>query len=277
MAGLLDPPCADRGRPSPAAPSHASHITSPTQHKRRRRVHCKSRLGCLSCKQRKIKCDELRPSCSHCHRSGLQCIYVHSPDLSQPFKALLTGFTMEDFRFYHHVLTTALPSLPFGGHRVWWQVAATAHHHAHLGHALLALGASHLSQHGAGDYTVQALCHRLDAIRLLAGALDAEPKTAVDADALFAATYCLMSQSCLMPRDGMAEYMTFMRGASLVMTTILPEFPDSIFAEFARHAIVASLALAVPEEPEDDETIMSREESVKRLKRFWQNSAEWEH
>lgn len=128
MAGLLDPLCAGRGRPSPAAPTHASHITSPTQHKRRRRVHCKSRLGCLSCKQRKIKCNELRPSCSHCHRSGLQCIYVHSPDLSQPFKALPTGFTMEDFRFYHHVLTTALPSLPFGGHRVWWRVAATAHH-----------------------------------------------------------------------------------------------------------------------------------------------------
>lgn len=75
----------------------------------------------------------------------------------------------------------------------------------------------------------------------------------------------------------MAEYMTFMRGASLVMTTILPEFPDSIFAEFARHAIITSLALAVPEEPEDDETTRSREESVKWLKRFWQNSAEWEY
>ncbi|KAF5131339.1 hypothetical protein E5D57_007694 [Metarhizium anisopliae] len=79
---------------------------------------------------------------------------------------------------------------------------------------------------------------RLAAIRLLASTLDAEPKTAADADALFAATYCLMSQSSLMPNDGMAEYMALMRGAILVMTTILPEFPNSIFSKFAGRGIL---------------------------------------
>ncbi|KAF2494702.1 hypothetical protein BU16DRAFT_527705 [Lophium mytilinum] len=38
-----------------------------------RRPHRKSRSGCQQCKQRKIKCDERKPSCSHYRRLQSWC------------------------------------------------------------------------------------------------------------------------------------------------------------------------------------------------------------
>ncbi|KAJ5708462.1 C6 transcription factor [Penicillium malachiteum] len=40
-----------------------------------RRSHRKSRHGCKKCKDRRIKCDELRPKCSRCSTLGLACNY----------------------------------------------------------------------------------------------------------------------------------------------------------------------------------------------------------
>ncbi|KAH8698918.1 putative C6 finger domain protein [Talaromyces proteolyticus] len=40
---------------------------------RARRTHQKSRLGCLNCKRRRIKCDEKQPLCSNCANHGIHC------------------------------------------------------------------------------------------------------------------------------------------------------------------------------------------------------------
>ncbi|PVH86717.1 hypothetical protein DL98DRAFT_510753 [Cadophora sp. DSE1049] len=42
---------------------------------KRRRAHRKSRNGCRSCKQRKVKCDEAQPSCSFCTKHCIDCQY----------------------------------------------------------------------------------------------------------------------------------------------------------------------------------------------------------
>ncbi|KAH6971195.1 hypothetical protein BKA56DRAFT_529467 [Ilyonectria sp. MPI-CAGE-AT-0026] len=38
-----------------------------------RRPHTKSRLGCTSCKRRKVKCDEIGPICFQCRRHHISC------------------------------------------------------------------------------------------------------------------------------------------------------------------------------------------------------------
>ncbi|KAG4434441.1 hypothetical protein IFR05_010081 [Cadophora sp. M221] len=48
-------------------------MASAAETKRERRPHRKSRLGCLACKQRKIKCDESRPICLNCVRREIDC------------------------------------------------------------------------------------------------------------------------------------------------------------------------------------------------------------
>ncbi|KAH6611128.1 c6 zinc finger domain [Trichoderma cornu-damae] len=50
--------------------------------KRGRRSNPKVKTGCLNCKQRRIKCDEKRPSCSQCVRSKKECTGYPAPSRS---------------------------------------------------------------------------------------------------------------------------------------------------------------------------------------------------
>ncbi|KAJ5772189.1 hypothetical protein N7520_002718 [Penicillium odoratum] len=52
-----------------------------------RRCHTKSRRGCIQCKERHVKCDEKRPTCSLCIRRGLDCIYVAPRPRRRPASA----------------------------------------------------------------------------------------------------------------------------------------------------------------------------------------------
>ncbi|KAI1476507.1 hypothetical protein F4774DRAFT_235288 [Daldinia eschscholtzii] len=47
---------------------------------RARRPHKKSRAGCRNCKQRRVKCDELKPICGNCTRFSISCDF--SPHLA---------------------------------------------------------------------------------------------------------------------------------------------------------------------------------------------------
>ncbi|KAL1953934.1 hypothetical protein VTO42DRAFT_2012 [Malbranchea cinnamomea] len=42
-----------------------------------RRAHHKSRLGCIQCKRRRVKCDEQRPRCSNCTNRRIECAYAN--------------------------------------------------------------------------------------------------------------------------------------------------------------------------------------------------------
>ncbi|KAK9372449.1 uncharacterized protein V1513DRAFT_460580 [Lipomyces chichibuensis] len=43
-----------------------------------RRSHTKSRLGCLQCKKRRVKCDEKMPRCDSCAKHNIACRYTGS-------------------------------------------------------------------------------------------------------------------------------------------------------------------------------------------------------
>ncbi|OAG05424.1 uncharacterized protein CC84DRAFT_1163968 [Paraphaeosphaeria sporulosa] len=46
----------------------------------KKRPHRKVKSGCHICKRRKIKCDELKPQCSNCHRYASECVYPAPSD-----------------------------------------------------------------------------------------------------------------------------------------------------------------------------------------------------
>lgn len=50
----------------------------------KRRFHLKSRNGCLTCKRRRIKCDEHKPTCMKCQHLGLVCGYTLGEDTPRP-------------------------------------------------------------------------------------------------------------------------------------------------------------------------------------------------
>lgn len=45
----------------------------------KRKYHQKSRNGCLTCKRRRVKCDETRPICNKCNNLQLECGYASDP------------------------------------------------------------------------------------------------------------------------------------------------------------------------------------------------------
>ncbi|KAK6836130.1 hypothetical protein PG987_006625 [Apiospora arundinis] len=60
---------------------------------RRRRVHTRSRKGCIACKKRHVRCDEARPACTSCMMTSWQCVYPSDGNAmqSQPIIAPRLG------------------------------------------------------------------------------------------------------------------------------------------------------------------------------------------
>ncbi|CAK7233495.1 hypothetical protein SBRCBS47491_008629 [Sporothrix bragantina] len=94
---------------SPAASIAASSASQP-----RKRRHFKSRLGCGTCKKRKIKCDESRPGCGNCTKHGVTCDFLTetaSPALPQrPASLPATPFPSRPAMLASHTSHISHPS-----------------------------------------------------------------------------------------------------------------------------------------------------------------------
>lgn len=217
-----------------------------------RKGHTKSRAGCPNCKRRKVKCDEVAPECGPCRRLGLGCEYAGgragpvvavTPPAPAPLPSAAaaptsTGpFDMSDLRFFQHFLLCAYPPLPIGGWSVWQLVSQMSHEvsgvpsmqlpttsnvspqYEFLVHAMLGLGASHLSLLTPAGYVKDALRHRVAAIKLLNEFLARGPHTTANVDAAFAAILSLTYQAAHMP-DGLYDFLTMTRGCKCLVLTV---------------------------------------------------------
>lgn len=119
-----------------------------------------------------------------------------------------------------------------------------------LAHAVLALGASHLSRHGNVDYTPQALHHRVAAIKLVNEQLTNPPEGTAGADALFGAVVCLTTQTSLLS-DGMCEYLTMTRGGYLIALNIMTDMEKSVFGMLTDEGHVKALSAIVSPQEQD--------------------------
>ncbi|KAH6611969.1 hypothetical protein C7974DRAFT_88510 [Boeremia exigua] len=50
--------------------------------------HRRTRSGCFTCRQRRVKCDEAHPTCDRCRKGGRECVY---PDKESTQKSLRSG------------------------------------------------------------------------------------------------------------------------------------------------------------------------------------------
>ncbi|KAL2431448.1 hypothetical protein ABEF95_009068 [Exophiala dermatitidis] len=256
-------------RPGPPQQQPATQ-QSQAQHKTRtlapnltRRSHKKSRGGCYSCKNRKIKCGEQKPTCSSCALKGLTCIYPtdttsrnnHNKSTmttAQPLPVLRrnpttgpsfagdpggiegetsTSFSMLDMRFFHHFLTMAFPHLPVDNDSVWvHEIPQFAEQHGYLMHAILSLGASHLGRLTGVDYRRESLVHRGQALAGLNRALSHQQGTLRygESDAMLASCYALTFQASYMG-DGLADFITMVRGCALTTSKILQDQAPTAF------------------------------------------------
>ncbi|OTA91480.1 hypothetical protein M434DRAFT_342436 [Hypoxylon sp. CO27-5] len=164
---------------SPSAPE------KPEPHKKNRKAHRKSRTGCQKCKERRVKCDEEKPTCFNCKRHGTPCVYgdpnafrygnggFTSNMGSQTYGSYTSGtvFGMKDMALLHHWSTSCsatMSTAPWMSHI--WQVVipGIAFQHPYLMHAILAVSALHiayLTPTSCRDLTIDAATHYNEAIR----------------------------------------------------------------------------------------------------------------
>ncbi|KAF3479577.1 C6 zinc finger domain-containing protein [Arthroderma uncinatum] len=197
-----------------------------------KRPHTKSRLGCYNCKSRRIKCSETKPECENCTSKDLKCEYprrgIRGDDgrgTSEliPVQPNPTPFSVQDMGFFHHYLLVAHPYLPFGCDTAWVaSIPLLAHQYDFVMHAILGLGAAHLSiirPNGDPVTAANAIEHRGIALKGL-HKLMAKPDLSVqELDALLATCYALTMQSGYM-FDALVDFVIFIRGCSLVTTKI---------------------------------------------------------
>ncbi|CZT12418.1 hypothetical protein WAI453_001780 [Rhynchosporium graminicola] len=155
-----------------------------------RRAHKKSRLGCLECKKRKVKCTEVRPSCSYCIRSNCLCVYPDpttkavvpktppdstsglSPQTLQSSEEAVDTFDMLDLTLMHHFTAVTALCLFSGEQQTFvWQtdIHLKARTNPILMHGILSVAAIHLAflePSNALRYRVRAFHHHDIGIRL---------------------------------------------------------------------------------------------------------------
>ncbi|KAM3562961.1 hypothetical protein MY1884_001506 [Beauveria asiatica] len=256
----------DSGSPgTPSSSSGCSDIVV-TRAKRRpipRKGHTKSRGGCANCKKRKVKCDEVTPACGACQRLGYDCLYFENKlqvraRREEPLKALIISqtpakslscdpswFTMHDMRFFQHFIFSAYPSLPLDGWEIWREVSQMAHEYDFLLHAMLGLGASHLSIITPNSYTQAALKHRVTALEGFKKFISTAGQSREHADAAFATALVLTFQATQM-RDGLDDFLTMIRGCNLIGTHAMGQYESSRFRTFEKELYLRRLTEVVP-------------------------------
>jgi hypothetical protein len=116
-------------------------------------------------------------------------------------------------------------------------------------HAMLGLGASHLNIYG-GNFSSQALAHRIKAIQCLNKALCKPPRSTAEGDARFAAMFALAFQASCMP-EGMPEFMAMVKGCHVIATTSMLTFHDSLFSTFTQQGYSDSVRRIIGTAPID--------------------------
>ncbi|KAI1175735.1 C6 zinc finger protein [Nemania sp. FL0916] len=198
-----------------------------------RRGHTKSRRGCYNCKRRRIKCQETRPACGHCVKTGLKCEYPLVPQITHQPQHQIPLFSLQDMRFFQHFLLACSPHQPLGNDSIWThEVPCLSQNHEYLMHAILGLAASDLMVQDPSLVTF-AMAHRLKAIKAIKKTLTDVPKTNTfeEGNALLATCYALTFQSVMLD-DGMAEFMTFCRGIIIVAIQMYCKGAKFIFSNF---------------------------------------------
>ncbi|KAL6919092.1 hypothetical protein FSHL1_003071 [Fusarium sambucinum] len=212
----------DKATPPRSTSGSSSEVAvrRPSAQKQRleRRGHTKSRRGCYNCKRRRIKCQETHPACGHCTKTGLKCEYPSTPQIIHQPHQQIPLFSLQDMRFFQHFLTQCYPHHPLKQEDIWThEIPCIAHNNEYLMHAILGFSASELMRNDP-SILPSAMNHRIKAIRAIKKRLAETSKSSMnyeEANAMVATCFALTFQSVSL-EDGLAEYLTFIRGIMIV-------------------------------------------------------------
>ncbi|KAF2680481.1 hypothetical protein K458DRAFT_489906 [Lentithecium fluviatile CBS 122367] len=201
----------------------------------------KSRSGCIQCKARRVKCDEIRP-CGNCARYNVECSLLSTPPVTSnrasphpsrsnaassaspaPSSATsasphvirpplsqgenVTGGWMEDLELMHHYTAHSYLTMPGveTARQTWgYAVPQEAFKYRFLMHSILAFAANHLAHiHPSRSHHFHLLgsTHQTASIKGLNEEISNHEMAAINAHALFAGA-SLISLNAFADTDG---------------------------------------------------------------------------
>ncbi|PVH99818.1 hypothetical protein DM02DRAFT_672385 [Periconia macrospinosa] len=214
--------------------------------KPRMRHHTKSRLGCVTCKLRRVKCPEQKPICARCSKIRATCLYDAQASASKkPYSTTPThliqtkqtsnvctipyspshdqGLSSHQLELLYHFRRHALPDCLLGPDGAWVaDILGRAHQYPHLMHAMLALGSSHFhTVEGTLKTPTDAILHRAKAFKLLSDAtLSRERLSHADLEVILATTIILTVQASYMT-NAFQDFIRLLRGCGHVSNAML--------------------------------------------------------
>ncbi|KAK9386466.1 hypothetical protein V1515DRAFT_616472 [Lipomyces mesembrius] len=215
-----------------------------------RRTHAKSRLGCLQCKQRRVKCDEKVPRCGSCTKHNIACRYTGSVYSSNQqsldteersssessYVSPPSPYSKSPSSTGSGRLSTTTPSKAPELQEIWKTVIPKeALSHRFLMHGLLTLSALHLIEINSGDKGPSRMMYMEIATRHQSLALSSfRPElnsiTPLNCNALFAfssflSVFAFASSQCMGIEQGMTpveeivQAFSLLRGVSEILRT----------------------------------------------------------
>ena len=161
----------------------------------------KSHHGCLTCKRRKVKCDESKPACQRCVNIGTACRYKepHFKYTSQPERF--------ELKLIHQWSTYTWQTVAFEGRERLYQeeIPALAWQHDHTLYAILLLAAAHLRSTSPHDHMLADAISQyyLKVVSSIQAALSDPGFTPANGDALVASSSLVAIYSLIDKEDEM--------------------------------------------------------------------------
>ncbi|KAK9449092.1 uncharacterized protein V1518DRAFT_281649 [Limtongia smithiae] len=218
----------------------------------KRKSHRKSKTGCITCRQRRVKCDEQLPICANCVKHRVSCDYENLSSESlrdrylaqlvdrvmtnilrqtvgrtRPFAVLRTlqNLSNTDVRLLQHVsqLATRFVAVRPEHQLIWKEVGVqSAQREPFLLHAFLALASAHAGYLARSpDLFRVALEHKMHALR---GAQQALAVFTPESSETVLAASILLSWQSLYTEDrdpsGGSQFASLAQGISTVLTAM---------------------------------------------------------
>ncbi|KAI3621564.1 c6 zinc finger protein [Moniliophthora roreri] len=161
------------------------------------RFHTKSKRGCLTCRKKRIKCDETKPICRNCYRRNLECVQRPKNEDNQErqqqqqemvlYKPLTAPtpipMSITSFQIMHHFATatsTSFYSDTAAANTFGITMPQLSWHNPPLLHAILSCTALHLGRlypkDSESNWLYRASAHRKAAIDALPSATNSDAK-----------------------------------------------------------------------------------------------------
>ncbi|KAL2867233.1 Zn(II)2Cys6 transcription factor [Aspergillus lucknowensis] len=179
----------------------------------RRKTHKKSRGGCLTCKKRRVKCDETHPTCRRCIYTGWSCSWTSaSVPSSIPSRIFQTQRETRYFDFFR--LQTVVDLSGWSPSSFWQRlVLQMVHSEPPARRAAIALGALHVE----GASCPHVLRYYGEALTTLRRLLN-QSETSLDSIDVCLTTCLLLSCFEIARKDYTAANIHYSRGLEILRT-----------------------------------------------------------